>query len=283
MPTGLFSCNLSIARPPAAEQRSNCGKLAAVGPVGPRYDKMDVRVVRDMTKLIYVADDEPNIRSLIQSFLANEGYAVQTYGDGESLLDAFQRQPADLVILDIMMPGLDGLTICSQLRQRSIIPIIIVSARDSELDRITGITLGSDDYLTKPFSPIELVARVKAIFRRLEMDRRPAPASQLTAGNLRINTESRIITCCDQVLDVTPTEYALLNYLLANPERAISREELLKKVWQFDFETDTRAADDLIKRLRRKLALLDSGIQIDSVWGFGFRLAVKAKPDQASL
>jgi DNA-binding response OmpR family regulator len=238
--------------------------------------------VQIVAKLIDVADDEENIRNLIQSFLVNEGYSVQAFASGDALLAAFQHNPADLVILDIMMPGLDGLTLCSRLRQLSTVPIIIVSARDSELDRITGITLGSDDYLTKPFSPIELVARVKAIFRRLELDRRPSTTKQLTAGNLRINSDARIITCGDVVLEVTPTEYTLLNYFLTNPERAISREELLRKVWQFDFDTDSRATDDLIKRLRKKLAAVDSGIQIESVWGFGFRLAVSQAMNQSS-
>ncbi len=225
-----------------------------------------------MAKLIYVADDEVNIQNLIRSFLQNEGYTVQTFGNGQDLLMAFSAQPADLVILDIMMPGVDGLTLCNQLRQESTIPIIIVSARDSELDRITGITLGSDDYLTKPFSPIELVARVKAIFRRLELDRGQRPGELLAAGNLSIDTDARQAFCCGKILDVTPTEYTLLCYLLANPGKAISREELLREVWQFDFETDTRATDDVVKRLRKKLAPLDTGIRIESVWGFGFRL-----------
>ncbi|HEY5467028.1 MAG TPA: response regulator transcription factor, partial [Clostridia bacterium] len=124
-----------------------------------------------MAKRIYVADDEAYIREIIQSFLVNEGFDVQVFANGDDLLEVFSQTPSDMVILDIMMPGLDGLTLCSKIRQRSRIPIFIVSARDSELDRITGITLGSDDYLTKPFSPIELVARVNAIFRRMDLDR----------------------------------------------------------------------------------------------------------------
>jgi DNA-binding response OmpR family regulator len=237
------------------------------------YAKM-VHEVTGMAKLIYLADDEAHIRDLMRTFLVSEGYLVQAFAGGDALLEAFSRLPADLVILDVMMPGTDGLQLCSQLRQRSVIPIIIVSARDSELDRITGISLGSDDYLTKPFSPIELVARVKALFRRLELDRGNPNAGQLTAGNLQLNPQVRTVTCQGQPLDVTPTEFALLSYLFANQDRAISRDELLRKVWQFDFDADTRAADDLIKRLRRKLSVIDCRIQIESVWGFGFRLAV---------
>ncbi len=238
-----------------------------------------------MGEQVYLADDEANIRSLMQSFLEDAGFRVRTFADGDALLAAFEQQPADLVILDIMMPGTDGLTLCSQLRRQSSIPIVIVSARDSELDRITGITLGSDDYLVKPFSPIELVARVKAIFRRMALDRSaseaapvPAgaaavPAGAAAAGRLTLQPWARQVVCDGQALDLSPTEYTLLAYLLQKKGQAISREELLRHVWQFDFDVDTRATDDMVKRLRRKLAAADSGVQIESVWGFGFRLA----------
>lgn len=245
-----------------------------------------------MGEQVYLADDEANIRSLMQSFLEDAGFRVRTFADGDALLAAFQQQPADLVILDIMMPGTDGLALCSQLRRQSSIPIVIVSARDSELDRITGITLGSDDYLVKPFSPIELVARVKAIFRRMALDRSapdagPVPAGAAAvpagrvavpdgaaaAGRLSLQPWARQVACDGQALDLSPTEYALLAYLLQKKGQAISREELLRHVWQFDFDVDTRATDDMVKRLRRKLAAVDSGVQIESVWGFGFRLA----------
>lgn len=227
----------------------------------------------DMAKTIFVADDEANIREIIQSFLVSEGFAVRVFATGDDLLEAFGQSPADMVILDIMMPGVDGLTLCSRLRERSRIPIVIVSARDTELDRITGITMGSDDYLTKPFSPIELVARVKAIFRRMDLDRGELATSLLAAGRMTIDIRARTVFCQGKPMDVTPTEFALLAYLFSHPNQAISRQELLRNVWQFDFDADTRATDDLIKRLRKKLAILDSGIRIDSIWGFGFRLA----------
>ncbi|MDW7657119.1 MAG: response regulator transcription factor [Bacillota bacterium] len=227
-----------------------------------------------MSHLIYVADDEENIRNLVQSFLVNAGFRVQTFASGDELLATFRNHPADLVILDIMMPGTDGLTLCSHLRQRSAIPIIIVSARDSELDRITGITLGSDDYLIKPFSPVELVARVRALFRRMELDNSSGQTWLLSAGNLQIDTQTRVVTCSGEVLSLTPTEFTLLCYFLSNQDKAISRDELLQEVWQFDFVTDTRATDDLIKRLRKKLSAAGCTILIESVWGFGFRLSI---------
>jgi DNA-binding response OmpR family regulator len=223
-----------------------------------------------MKKTIYIADDEPNIRGLIKTFLQSEGFAVQDFADGDALWSAFQAQPADMVILDVMMAGTDGLTLCARIREVSPVPIIIVSARDGELDRITGITLGSDDYLTKPFSPMELVARVKALFRRAGMALPSGGGAALSLGPLALNTGTREATLDGAPLDLTPTEFALTAYLLSHKDRAVSREELLKNVWQFDFDADTRAADDVVKRLRRKLQ--GSAVRIVSVWGFGFRL-----------
>jgi len=151
--------------------------------------------------------------------------------------------------------------------------IIIVSARDNEIDRITGITLGSDDYMTKPFSPMELVARAKALFRRMELDTGGISASMLTLGNLKINMATREAEIDGHPFDMTPTELALMVYLLQNSTRAVSREELLKNVWKFDFDVDTRATDDVVKRLRKKLSAAGSTIKIDSVWGYGFKLS----------
>lgn len=226
-----------------------------------------------MKKKIYVADDEQNIRELIKSFLEIEGFDVRTFGNGDDLFNQFLKEPADLVILDIMMPGTDGLMLCSQIRQKSNIPIFIVSARGSELDRITGITLGSDDYLTKPFSPIELMARVKAIFRRMELDRNPVQET-IAYGDILININIRQAECKESPIDLTPTELSLMIYLIENKDKAVSREMLLKNVWKFDFEVDTRATDDVIKRLRKKLTASGSSVRIDSVWGYGFKLGL---------
>lgn len=225
-----------------------------------------------MSKLIYIADDEEKIRDLISSFLANDGFIVKAFENGDDLLNEYNRKPCDMVILDIMMEGTDGLAICSQLRKKHNIPIIIVSARDSELDRITGFTLGSDDYLVKPFSPIELVARVRAIFRRIELDKGRTLESVLTYGDITINIDTRESFLGEEKLDLTPTEFALLAYFFEHKDRAISRDELLKNVWKFDFEVDSRATDDVIKRLRKKLT--NSIVKIESVWGFGFKLGM---------
>jgi len=221
---------------------------------------------------IYIADDEKNIRELMATFLRNDNFEVAVFEDGDKLLSEFIKAPSDMVILDIMMPGIDGLTLCTKLREISNVPIIIVSARDSEIDRITGITLGSDDYLTKPFSPMELVARVKSIFRRLERNNIKNELNILSFGNLDMNLDARSAKVQNAPFDMTPTEFALMSYLMKHKQNAVSREELLKNVWKFDFDVDTRATDDVIKRLRKKLLSADCNIKIAPVWGFGFKL-----------
>jgi len=227
-----------------------------------------------MSKVIYIADDEKNIRELLYSFLISEGFSVSAFSNGDDLLAAFLEKPSDMVILDIMMPGTDGLSLCSLIRQKSNVPIIIVSARDSEIDRITGITLGSDDYLTKPFSPMELVARAKALFRRLTLDKSESSFESISFGNIEINISSRSIKINNVAFDATPTELALLIYLIQNSTKAVSRDELLKNVWKFDFDVDTRATDDVIKRLRKKLVAAEANAKIESVWGYGFKMGM---------
>lgn len=228
-----------------------------------------------MAQSVYLADDEKNIRDLMALFLSQEGFDVQTFPDGDSLLEScFQGMP-DLVILDIMMPGSDGLSICSKLRQTNPdLPIIIVSAKDSPFDRITGLTLGSDDYLVKPFLPQELVARVRAVLRRVQ--KTPAESnepSELTFGTLTLFPSLHTAMLNHQPLSLTPAEFDFLSYMILNHERAVSREELLQTLWKMEWQADTRAADDLVKRLRRKLRARQSDIHIETVWGFGFRLA----------
>ncbi len=227
-------------------------------------------------KLIYVADDEENIRNLVSSFLKKEGYRVCTFPDGDSLLEEFKKLPCDLVILDVMMPGSDGFAICSALRTFSTVPIIMLTARDTELDYATGITLGSDDYFTKPFSPMSLVMRAKAIFRRQDYEQNGAGvAKELSFADTVIDLANKTVTCSGVRVELTPNEYALLCYLFENKDKAVSRAELLNKIWGFDTSVETRAADDTIKRLRRKMA--DSRVVIDTVWGYGFRLKDSAE------
>lgn len=227
-----------------------------------------------MSKLIYIADDEENIRNLVKTFLENNGYEVEVFENGDLLYEAFTNKKCDLIILDVMMPGSDGFEVCTKIRKESIVPIIMLTARDSDIDYITGITLGSDDYFTKPFSPMSLVMRVKAIFRRIDFENSSKESEEkLSFGNVNIDSKNKTVIYKDEKIDMTPNEYGLLSYLFSNSDRAVSREELLNKVWGYDSEVETRAADDTVKRLRKKIAHTD--IIIETVWGFGFRLKEK--------
>lgn len=229
-----------------------------------------------MSQSIYLADDEKNIRDLIAAFLSQEGFAVQTFADGDSLMSACTRSMPDLVILDIMMPGTDGLSVCSALRNNNpALPIIIVSAKDSPYDRVTGLTLGSDDYLVKPFLPLELVARVRSLLRRTQVSNAMDSIipQEVNFGVLQLSLDRRSAILDGTQLMLTPTEFDFLAYLVQHQDRAVSRDELLKALWQVDWQADTRATDDLVKRLRRKLRGMNSPIRIETVWGFGFRIA----------
>jgi two-component system OmpR family response regulator len=227
-------------------------------------------------KMVYVADDEVNILNMIQSFLIKEGFEVKGFANGRALLEAFRESPADLVIVDVMMPELDGFSLCALLRQESNVPIIIVSAKDTEHDKIAGLTLGCDDYLTKPFSPMELMARIKSMFRRIEMDlQKKVDLPTRTIGNVVLNSGSKQFTCSDHNLALTGMEFALLDYLMTHKNRAISRGELLDKIWGFESAVETRATDDMIKRIRKKLSEAGATLKIETVWGFGFMVEDK--------
>lgn len=223
-------------------------------------------------KLVYIADDEVNILNIIKVFLEREGFEVETFTDGRQLLEAFRRRPASLLVIDVMMPEMDGYSLCAAIRQISPVPIIIVSAKDTEADRIAGLTIGSDDYLTKPFSPLELVARVKALLRRVELDTQPEKSKVLQVADVVIDPNAKTVTCKGQEVPLTQLEFALLHYMVMNRYRAVSRAELLDKVWGYETAVETRATDDAVKRIRAKLAKAGSSLKIDTVWGFGFRI-----------
>lgn len=227
-------------------------------------------------KLIYIADDEINICNIIKSFLVKDGYEVEIFNNGRALLEAFNLREADMLILDIMMPEMDGYSLCLLIRQKSSVPIIFVSAKDTEPDKIAGLTLGSDDYLTKPFSPMELIARVKSIFRRIELDNSNVQYKRLiNISDITIDTNTKQANFNGISIGLTGMEFSLLHYLVDNKRRAISRSELLDKIWGFENEVETRATDDMIKRIRKKLSDAGSNLKIDTVWGFGFKILDK--------
>ncbi|MCL2199135.1 MAG: response regulator transcription factor [Defluviitaleaceae bacterium] len=227
-----------------------------------------------MSKLIYIAEDEKNIRRLIHSFLEKEGYVVKSFENGDLLYEAFGQKNCDLVILDIMMPGSSGLIICTKLRAISKVPIIMLTARDTDEDYISGISLGSDDYFTKPFNPVKLIMRVKAMLRRVEMDTETVEKinEAKTLADLTIYSEKFMAYVSGNELLLTNTEFSLLTYLLENQDKAVSREELLNKIWGYDNAVETRATDAAVKRLRKKLTEAGSTVSIDTVWGHGFRI-----------
>lgn len=225
-------------------------------------------------EIIYIADDEVKIQELIKMFLKKEGYDVYTFSEGEALLKAFSEKPADMLILDVMMPGIDGLSLCSEIRKENDVPIIIISAKDSDSDKIAGLMLGSDDYMTKPFSPVELVLRVKKIFKLLDRDKEGKQAeNSVCILDLTAYVDGKYIACHEEKLKFTPMEFKLLLYLMQNCNKGVSRNELLNRLWGFNCEVDTRATDDMIKRIRKKLSDANSVVKIETLWGFGFMIA----------
>lgn len=233
--------------------------------------------MEETKKLIYLADDDVNIREGIKVFLESEDYQVTVFETGDLLFAQFKQESCDLVILDVMMPGSDGFSICADLRKISTVPIIMLTARDTELDYATGMNLGSDDYFTKPFSTMALVMRVKAIFRRIQYERQnilsQADQGTLTFGDITIDQNAKTVQVKEKFVSLTPNEYEILSFLIQNHNRAVSREELLDHIWGFHTEIQTRAADDTVLRLRKKISA--SNALIESVWGFGFRLRMR--------
>lgn len=224
---------------------------------------------------IYVLDDEENIRLLISSYLQNEGFTVETFCSAEDLLHRLASGYPDMFILDIMLPGQDGLEFCREIRQHSTVPVIFISARRKALDRITGLEIGGDDYLSKPFSPWELIARVRSVFRRTL-----APSesrSYLQAGNLKLIPVDRLVLVNGKEITVTTKEYELLALLVQQPQRTFNRQELLDRVWGYDYDGSERAVDDLVKRLRKKLKENGSENNIQTIWGYGYRLNAKVQ------
>jgi DNA-binding response OmpR family regulator len=226
--------------------------------------------------IILVVEDERELNKLVRRHLEEEGHRVLQAYDGPTALEVARHERPDLVILDWMLPRLDGMEVCRRLRRESIVPILMLTARAEEVDRVLGLEVGADDYLTKPFSIRELLARTRAIFRRIELQAvAVSPESSppvLQEGPLRLDQDEHVASVDGDPLDLTPREFDLLAMLMRHPGRAFARDYLLDKVWGYEFGgLDTRTVDTHVLRLRRKLGPV--GERIETVWGVGYRFA----------
>lgn len=233
----------------------------------------------DQAVRILVVDDEERIRRLLKMYLEKEGYEIEEAMDGEQALEMALVHAYDLILLDVMLPGIDGIEVCNKLRAVKTTPVIMLTAKGEEANRVHGFEAGADDYVVKPFSPREVIYRVKAILRRSThiADSAVAQASNdLLFAHLRIETDAHRVTTDGVEIQLTPKEFELLHYLASSPDKVFSREDLLKNVWNYEFFGDLRTVDTHVKRLREKLNKVsaDAAAMITTVWGVGYKLEV---------
>lgn len=230
-------------------------------------------------KHILVVDDESSIRDVLTRYLEREGYRVEVAADGPAALQATAQVSPDLIVLDLMLPGLDGLEVCQRLRAVSMVPIIMLTARDEEADKVRGFTTGADDYITKPFSPAELVLRVKAVLRRVEAPAAPVQTQGTTLrfGSLTISPTYRRVEVAGRVIDLSATEFDLLFYLASHPGQVFTRSQLLQQVWDYNYYGDSSTVTVHISRLREKLEPDPTHPSyIKTVWGVGYKFEASA-------
>lgn len=214
---------------------------------------------------ILIADDEQLMRQLVIDFLKPEGYEILEASDGKEALEIYDKEHPDLILLDVMMPGYDGWTVCREIRRESMVPIMMLTAKGEEIDQLFAYDLGADEYITKPFSPKILVAKIKALLRRSQNEQETHEADDGVA----IDRDARQVVLDGKNVDLSPTEYKLLNYLMSNTGKALSRRQILNQVWNYDYYGDLRTVDTHINRLRIKLG--DKGRYIRTVRGYGYR------------
>jgi len=222
-----------------------------------------------MTRAILVVDDEVNIARLLTMYLTKEGFTVESAQDGLTALTKAQSGAFALIVLDLMLPGMDGFEVCRAIRRTSNVPIIMLTARSEDVDKIVGLEMGADDYLTKPFNPRELVARVKAVLRRFEASSL-TERQVMTVGNVTIDLDRREVKVGDVTADLRAKEFALLVALARRPGVVVTRERLLNEVWGYEYSVDTRTVDVHISTLRDRLA--NATARVETVWGVGYKL-----------
>lgn len=226
---------------------------------------------------ILVVDDESNICELLRLYLTKEGYQVTTANDGEEGLEKFAKTKPDMVLLDVMMPRMDGLEVCRRIRKQGNTPVIMLTAKGETFDKVLGLELGADDYIVKPFDPKEVVARIKAVLRRCAGS---AAAAENTVGviefdNLRLDMNSYELRVMGKVVEAPPKELELLNCLASHPNRVYTRDQLLDEVWGFEYYGDSRTIDVHVKRLREKLSGASDKWELKTVWGVGYKFEVR--------
>ena len=227
------------------------------------------------TAKILVADDDRNICELLKLYLEKEDYSVVLAGNGEEALARFDEENPDLILLDVMMPKLDGWQVCRELRKKSECPIIMITAKGETFDKVLGLELGADDYVVKPFEPKEIIARIKAVMRRTGKASAETDKKEVSYDKLTVNMTKYELKVDGKVVDTPPKELELLFHLASNPNRVYTRDQLLDEVWGFDYFGDSRTVDVHIKRLREKLEGVSDKWSLKTVWGVGYKFEVK--------
>jgi DNA-binding response OmpR family regulator len=227
------------------------------------------------TESILIVEDESSIASFVALYLKNAGYGVRTVAKGADALDQVSSDPPSLTILDLMLPDIDGIEVCRRIRKTSDVPILMLTARDEDVDKIIGLEVGADDYMTKPFNPRELVARVKSILRRSAPERRQAESAVLRHGDLSIDAGRREVRVGEEEIQLAPKEFDLLWELLDHRGLVLTRDQLLERVWGYTFAGDTRTVDVHVRQLRRKLG---DASPIVTVWGVGYKVSPAKNP-----
>ena len=223
---------------------------------------------------ILIVDDDRNIVELLRLYIEKEGYQTVIALNGREALQAFEREKPDLIVLDVMMPEIDGWQVCREVRKKSETPIIMLTAKGETFDKVLGLELGADDYMVKPFETKELIARIKAVLRRYETKDRISD-DEVRFENLSVNLANYELKLNDAIVEIPPKELELLHFLASNPNRVFTREQLLGEVWGFDYYGDSRTVDVHIKRLREKLENVEGNWNLKTVWGVGYKFEVR--------
>jgi DNA-binding response OmpR family regulator len=235
------------------------------------------RRILHMSNKILVVDDDLNICELLKLYLENEGYTAYVANDGQAAVDMFNEKSPDLVLLDIMLPKMDGWQVCREIRKTSSVPIIMLTAKGETFDKVLGLELGADDYVTKPFDSKEVMARIKAVLRRAkgESENSASEKKIVKYDKLEINIENYELKVDGKVIDTPPKELELIYHFASNPNRVYTRDQLLDEVWGFDYYGDSRTVDVHVKRLREKLEGVSDKWSLKTVWGVGYKFETK--------